>query len=330
MKQIAVISISVPLNMKTHWGSVVSRFDRKAKWIGPFGREGGRSRFSIYCELDMQKHEYKEFLTLLEERGLRNPYHTPASDYAYDAAYEKKIQAAHEKTVIWDLLRIDHRYTDKELRDSSLLSLIVTRAEIDPWGPNYGTTYDITRGCPTCGTGAMQSSPFYAPSSVFPKKGLVCDSGTEKFIATPLADAFRAASVTGLELRQVQSARQRMPLSWWQLIPEYIMPQMSPATKGIARGDDPLPCSHCRRDGYYHTIKEPEEIVYARSNIDADLDELPDVVQTWECFDVSWIDHKDFRRSRFAAPAILVKPKVFDILRKLKVRHVCFTPVRIE
>jgi len=49
-----------------------------------------------------------------------------------------------------------------------------------------------------------------------------------------------------------------------------------------------------------------------------------------ESFGVSGIDKKDPRLSRFYDPEILVSPKVFDIFRKLKIKHAEFLPVRID
>jgi hypothetical protein len=204
---------------------------------------------------------------------------------------------------------------------------MVERNEIDPFGPSHGTTFDLSSACPRCGTGAVQTSPFYGPAKSFPKTGLICASSTETFVAEPLADALRRAETTGLELRQARSHREHEPLPWWQIVPRFTMPKMSQATKGIVHDQKLPPCPQCGRDGHYHTASEPEQIAYASADVEAD--ELPDVVQTWECFSRSGIDPDDFRRSRFADPAILVKPGVFDIFRRMKVKHARFQPVWI-
>lgn len=222
---------------------------------------------------------------------------------------------------------IERVYTDADLRLAPLLRVLVRRKEIDAGGPSHGTTYDLSTGCPKCGTGAVQTSPFYAPASAFPKTGLICASSTEVFVAAAIADALRSSKVTGIELRQVLSSPKREPLPWWQVIPESTMPTMSPESKGIIHSEGLPPCSECQRDGHYSTVKEPEQIVYSGLKITADS--LPDVVQTWERFGRSWIDCENFRDSRFAEPVILVKLKVLDIFRGLKVKHACFAPVRI-
>ncbi len=254
-----------------------------------------------------------------------NHYH-----YTFDADDPRlpKLRAALRKRpeFRWSE-RVEHVYADSELRSFPFVHLIVDRKEIAPFGPRHGTTYDLGRACPVCGTGAVQISPFYSPDRAFPKSGLIVKSSTETFVAEALAEALRRAEITGLELRQVRSSRDHGPLPWWQIIPVHTMPKMDKATKGLIHGSPP-PCSSCRRDGHYHTTQQPEGIVYAKKDVDPDA--LPDIVQTWECFGKSRIDRDDFKQSRLAEPAILVKPRVFDIFRRLKVKHAVFSPVRIE
>lgn len=223
--------------------------------------------------------------------------------------------------------RIETSYTDKELRSFPYLHLMVDRTEISPFGPSHGTTYDLSTGCPQCGCGARQTSPFYGPIKSFPKSGMIVRSSTEMFVADALANALRRAEVTGLELRRARSSRGHEPLSWHQIIAHVTLPKMSPATKGIIRGDPP-PCPVCRRDGHYHTIHEPEEIVYRREEVNVDA--LPDIVATWECFGKSYIGDPELGESRFAGPLILTKPSVLDVFRETRVKHARFVPVRVE
>lgn len=222
--------------------------------------------------------------------------------------------------------RIEDHYDDSELRSFPLLDLSVDRREIDPYGPTRGTTYDLSTGCPQCGTGATQTSPFLAPPRSLPKTGLLCASSSETFVATPLADALRAEDVSGIELRQVLSSTDRTPLPWFQIVSSFEMPKMAPSTKGIIRSSTLPPCPRCQRDGHYHTPEEPLQIVYDSASLT--VGELPDVVHTWECFGRSGIHAENFRYSRFAPPLILVNRKVFEIFRAMRVKHARFTPVR--
>lgn len=320
MKRIARVHVGIPPDTRKTWEDIISRYVGKAKWIEPLRRETGKT--AIYCEMDMADPRYAAFLTLLQQRGMQYPDDTRAADYK-----ERFEAVLHSKGVTWSIGPIDHIYTDAELRACPFVHVIIARAEIRAFGPKYDTTYDLASACRECGSGAVQTSPFYAPVKSMPKSGLVCRSSTEYFVAEPVVDAMRRAEVTGLELRQVLSSGEHKPLPWWQIIPKVTMPKVSPATKGLIQDESLPPCPLCRRDCHCHVFLEPEELAYSKTEVDPDA--LPDVVQTWERFGRSVINREDFKRSRFAEPAILIKPSVFDILRKLKVKQVFFTPVRV-
>jgi hypothetical protein len=157
-------------------------------------------------------------------------------------------------------------------------------------------------------------------------------------VAEPLVEPILSAKLSGLELRQVIFYRNNDPLPWWQLITHHCMPPMSPQTRGVipstedhvVRPDFVIrampPCLECHRDGRYHTNKEPCEIMYSRKDVDPDS--LPDFAHTWESFGKSAIDPKEPRYSRYYDPMIMVKPKVLDLFRSLKVKHVEFSPVQ--
>lgn len=71
---------------------------------------------------------------------------------------------------------------------------------------------------------------------------------------------------------------------------------------------------------------EPTEIAYNPEELPP---ELPDFVMSWECFGNSCL-RTPFEESRFAQPLILVKPRVYQILRGLKIQNAKFTPVTFK
>jgi hypothetical protein len=209
-------------------------------------------------------------------------------------------------------------YNDAELRAFPLLLL---------GGPKFGTEYDASTGCPSCGTGSLQTSPLGIPPSGPPARGQICGTYRGDFlVGKELAAALREAPVSGLELRQARSPRGSKRLPWWQIISTYTMPKMSSKTKGVLHDTRPgWGCSVCGRDCY----EGMEEMVFDRGQVK--LTDLPDLVQTWECFGGS-IPQSDPQWATSCGPApplILVKAKVLDIFRKLKVKHAEFEPVRI-
>ncbi len=89
------------------------------------------------------------------------------------------------------------------------------------------------------------------------------------------------------------------------------------------------PLQRCQRDMHAAKGSRPLDIVYERKLVDPE--QLPDAVQTWECFGRSVLHDDPIRHliRTVAQPLILVKPKVLDVFRENKVRHVHFEPVRI-
>lgn len=224
--------------------------------------------------------------------------------------------------------REEHLYTDPELRSFPLLEFSMELVPLDPPGL-HGTTFDLSEACPKCGTGAKQTSPLVLPrSSLHKRKGLVSyGTDSEILVATSLKKALQEAEVTGIELRQVVAKDSDETLPWWQVICEHTMPKASPQTIGWERSESLPPCPTCQQDGYYHT-QGPYMIFYRRE--DVDLARIPDVAQTWESFGKSGIDKQQPQFSRFGDRRMLIKPKVFDIFRRLKVKRTRFTPVSIE
>lgn len=227
--------------------------------------------------------------------------------------------------------RSEHHYSDDELRTFPLLVLFVGRKSIKGGGPQYGTVYDQVSGCRTCGTGAVQTSPLMLPISELPKTGMMCETNRGHIlVAAAIVDALKNTNLTGLELRQTHFYRNGEPLNWWQFIASYTMPRFSANSKNLVWDSRPSwGCPVCQRDMWAFQGPEPPDYVYDSHIVDPSA--IPDIVQTWECFGRSVLhDDPDRNLQRgFAQPLILVKPKMLDIMRRLRVKEVGFSPVRM-
>lgn len=295
----------------------------------------GRASFHRLCKL-------------LEPIGCRDGLPADASDIlagafsstfgADDPRLEELRALLRREGIKWSE-REEHVYSDSELRSSPLLLLSVDRRPLDHGGPDYGTTYDLSKACPLCGSCAVQTSPLLVAMTELPKRGLLCSTVCcEALVAQPLAVALEQERVTGLELRQVRFYRNEEPLPWWQMLATFEMPKLSPQTRGVVLsevdhvvGPDLViraepPCSLCQRDGRFMSSAVPAQLAYSRQQVNPSA--LPDVAKTWEVFGkVRW-NRKQFERSWFGNQLILVKPRVFDIFRRLKVKSARFVPVR--
>ena len=222
-------------------------------------------------------------------------------------------------------------YSADELRAAALLRLLIRRASVDGGAVVDGTTYDESVGCPRCGTGAVQTGPAVVTASELPKRGLLCETHNGHPLSKDaLTHALRDAEVSGIELRQVVSRRRQQPLPWWQWVLQYTLPKMSQHTRGVVRDTNPgWGCPVCRRDMHGELINVVTEIAYDAT--DVCLEELPDVMATWECHGKSRLKPDPERHlvRGFAQPFVIVKPRVMELLRSLKVREASFEPVRI-
>lgn len=254
--------------------------------------ESGPPPYGLYLvDLDMESPSFKVFYSLLVDQGIE--------------WYERRYRM----------------YFPEELEAAPLLWMRVTGLPHGQGGPACGTRYDLSEACPRCGTGARQVSGLRLKPSEVPEQGhVVATLHGEVVISSAVAQLFRNGGVSGVDLRAVKSEDDDSEVGWFQLLPVQVMPRMSSASLGIERED---PCPVCGRDGYCDDPLEPTEIVYNPKDLPP---ELPDVVMTWECFGNSCLS-SPFEESRFAQPLILVKPRVYQILRSLGVQNVEFTPV---
>ncbi len=221
-------------------------------------------------------------------------------------------------------VRWQRRYTHKELLNAPFLALRIDRPPKGQGGPTYGTDYEMSRACRRCGTGARQISALILKASELEKKGDVTQTlDNERLVSPSLADVLRGERLTGLELRPVRSTKPAETVSWVQMVATEELPPMAQETEGVAVENQ---CPTCRRDGFFHTNKRPEQITYSSREVNPSA--LPDVVRTWEHFGNS-ILKQPFEESHFAQPLFLVKPRVYEILRQNKIRGVVFTPVRL-
>jgi hypothetical protein len=220
--------------------------------------------------------------------------------------------------------RRERVFTTAELEAAPLLWLIIRTMEHGSGGPHYGTQYDLSKACPSCGTGAIQTSSLRLNPSQIPNKGAILQTfDHDRLISSELAQALKEAKITGLTLRTAQSSKDLIDLRWVQLLPNVELPPMASESRGIFREN---PCRRCARDGYFHDVHAPTEIKY--DSIHVVPDKLPDAVHTYEYFGNSKL-RLPFKESYLAQPLLLVKPKIFGIFRQHGVRGIEFAPVDI-
>jgi hypothetical protein len=230
-----------------------------------------------------------------------------------------------EHGIEWDF-RKELVFSERELREATLLRMIIARSPKSSGGAAAGTTYAPSTGCPQCGTGATQTSALILRKAQTPTSGKMFITARERLVATEVAHFLNEQMVTGVHFREAVAWRTGEPLGWHQIMPAHEMPPWSPATTG---GTREKPCPRCHRDGHFDSLTDPLRITYQAS--DLDIDSLPDITSTWECFGKSWITPPSEKHTPllFASPLLLVRPRVRALLRESGVTRLKYEPVAI-
>ena len=218
-------------------------------------------------------------------------------------------------------------YSENDLKTAKLLWLAMRTRERGVGGPAHGTEYDISKACPLCGTGAIQTSPLILKPKQFPKKALMFQTMDDEYlVSSKVQQVLAKEKFSGLEMRQA-IAMATGPVPWYQLIASFVMPPLSKRTKRIIRDPLPPPCTRCNRDGHFHTFEEPSMITYDAA--DVNVNDLPDAAVTWEHFGVGGLQ-TPLNESNFSSTRLLVSQRVFEVLQGQKLRGLCFEPIRID
>jgi hypothetical protein len=103
--------------------------------------------------------------------------------------------------------RREHVFTKSEVEGAPLLRLTIRRAPLVGGGVEDGTQYDLSTGCPRCGTGSVQTSPLFATkSAVRQTSGLRQTVFYDTVVSGQLANALVGEGVQGIRLGEVVSA----------------------------------------------------------------------------------------------------------------------------
>lgn len=240
--------------------------------------------------------------------------------------------AAH-KTQTW--VNRGDIYTEEDRQNAPLLELGAggDYDNVVIAGPHNGTTYDVSKACKQCGTGARQTSGVIIRVEdvrciektrvAFTYHGdfLVQDVDGEKLVN---------AKFTGFNLWPIQSVRKdgtKVELRREQVLIEKVMPPMAPSSL-LDRSEV---CPVCQRGRFNYISFDPTRFVYRRE----DLKDIQDFNLTWEGFGSSAKTPEEAFSGNWPIPRILVTPRVMNFLRgktkKEKKYQGCdFTPVWIE
>jgi hypothetical protein len=112
---------------------------------------------------------------------------------------------------------VTRQYTRGEW-DAAELYRMEVNALFEPAGEECGTIYDDSTACPVCGAGRARIGPLRLNLRKVPKGADLAQTiaGEEVIVSERLADAMRAADLTGVDFLPVEPARRaRAPMPRW-------------------------------------------------------------------------------------------------------------------
>lgn len=223
----------------------------------------------------------------------------------------------------------EDRYTEEELDSAPLLLMFPNRECELSGGVKWGTTYDLSRGCLGCGTGAPQTSAVFVDGEDLSNLTGHRAGATYHWhylVDEALAAALEDLGPTGLSFRSVYAVmpdKRQVKLRWKQMCAARTLPPMSPRASGLVRD---RACQVCKRNGYFTNDRtEPTRIVYRA----ADLQGAEDVNLTWENVGYAVLQ-PNLRDSLLSYPWMLVTPRVRRVFRDTGVTAFDWLPVRVE
>lgn len=230
-------------------------------------------------------------------------------------------------------VRREDVYTENELQAAPLLLVIPWGHRLVAGGMSYGTTYDVSNACQTCGTGARQTSPLIIDGEdlrTIEKLRIVGTHRGDILLYDVDVEQLIAAQVTGASFWPAQAktkAGDLMDLRREQMIVEHVLPPLAPSSLL----DRTAECLTCHRGGTHPVYGQPLRYVYRAE----DLVGMKDVNVTWEWFGNYARSSEQALAGLWPDPTVLITPKVMNLLRSTKKKDAkyqgaYFIPIWIE
>jgi len=219
-------------------------------------------------------------------------------------------------------------FTEDELQNARLLHM-GRDINVNVFaGPRAGTKYDMSDACSRCGTGARQISPLYIGAddlAMLRKHRAIGSYYCDILVDGGMAKKLKDDAVTGISFGEVR-ARQKNK-KWGEVAREQVlinrvMPPLSGKSTLVNREEI---CTLCRRGGFTSNFEVPFRLAYHAH----DLAHAHDMNLSWEWFGPFKFDG-NLDDALFAAPQVLVTPKVMNIFREAGVKTFEWTPVFVD
>lgn len=185
-------------------------------------------------------------------------------------------------------------------------------------GPSARGGYDLSLGCPRCGTGSKTGEALVLPSLDLKKK-VMLTLKREYLVSADLA--VRVSSIASHVLRRTLSKQAGASEKWFELIPEKTLPRFSEVSTGF---EVERQCPVCKRDGFFNIPHVPLKLVY---DIEREALAGCHLLETFECFGNSRLLPL-LSDCSFAAPKLIFSEKLkvlFEGIREVEFEEVEFS-----
>jgi hypothetical protein len=217
--------------------------------------------------------------------------------------------------------------TPKELGGFELLVMDIWLHGGGPPKLRVDRIYDRSKACPECGTGIRGTGTLMLKPREIPKRGLVSGvAGGSYLFHIDLVEECRNLGMKGVEFVPTTD-RAGEPTAWHEVRIARTLPPMTVESTGLSRGSTSgeIPCSRCGRDGWFTQPEQPFTPAYQANSVRM----MPDFAESYERFGQGRLATR-LSDCWLAEPRIIVRQKVFQVFRRLKIRGVRFTPVLVR
>ncbi|HEU5170731.1 MAG TPA: hypothetical protein VFU46_09340 [Gemmatimonadales bacterium] len=218
------------------------------------------------------------------------------------------------------------RPTPKELRCCELLSMFVWIHASGLPKPRREQRLDLGAACAECGAGLRPAGPARLRKREVPTRPpLGSVSGGVLLVHDELLAALEAERISGLGFERALDA-DGAPLPWHEARAAHTLAPMRVGTTGMFRGAiaGERPCGRCGRDGWFDDPAQPFTPSYGRDVLDG----MPDAAETYELFGKGAL-REPLHASDLARPRLIVRRRVYELFRRLKLRGARFSPVAL-
>lgn len=174
-------------------------------------------------------------------------------------------------------------------------------------GPGQDTQYDLSKGCPRCGTGSPMVSPLRLIASALPAKREVAETHRGEVLwRDGLVREIRRTFDLGPEFfRPVEKKRTHERLPWRHIYSPVTHPRLDRRSKGVVI--ERPQCPLCKRESFFESrVRHCKSVASMARRLT-----WPPILMSWEHYGNSMLNPPDDRFEQgFATPRVILRADI--------------------